>query len=257
MDDIQKEEQLRLALFDMPDVSDLLTRREDQWLERKSFRVTASDLANSLLGFANADGGRIVVGVRDRKIEGVDADARHLNALLQASLDFCEPPVRHEANFLDCVSADNQAERLLLLDITASARIHRNKKGVCYLRRGDENRQLRAGEERELAIDKSEMVYDQTPVPHLIREDLDELALHNYAQRMKVSSLEGLLHSRALFYNGPQRAGVTQPVGFYSVKRRRCGRMCAICATTGQLRKPARDRICSRTFVWKERFRRL
>ena len=204
-----KEEQLHLALFDEPDVDDLLTRREDQWLERKSFRVAAADLGNSLIGFANADGGRIIVGIRDGKIEGINADVRHLNALLQASLDFCEPPVRHEANFLDCVSVDGEPARLLILDITASARIHRNKRGVCYLRRGDENRQLRANEERELAIDKSEMVYDQTPVPRLTRADLDEDALQQYALKMKVSSLEGLLHSRALLVNTPERAGVT------------------------------------------------
>lgn len=91
----------------------------------------------------------------------------------------------------------------------SSARIHRNKKGVCYLRRGDENRQLRAGEERELAIDKSEMVYDQTPVSHLTLADLDEAALNDYARRMKVSSLQGLLHSRALVHPGPGRAGIT------------------------------------------------
>jgi ATP-dependent DNA helicase RecG len=206
---IATEDQLRLALFDNPDVGDLLTRREDQWLERKSFRVAAPDLANSLIGFANADGGRLIVGVRDGKIEGVNSDVRQLSALLQASLDFCEPPVRHEVNYLDCVSDSGEPDRLLILDITASSRIHRNKKGVCYLRRGDENRQLRAGEERELAIDKSEMVYDQTPVPHLTLADLDPVALNEYARKMKVSSLEGLLHSRALFYSGPERAGVT------------------------------------------------
>jgi ATP-dependent DNA helicase RecG len=37
----------------------LLETREDQWFDRKSNRISTQDLANSLIGLANADGGVI------------------------------------------------------------------------------------------------------------------------------------------------------------------------------------------------------
>ncbi|MGV3724136.1 MAG: helix-turn-helix domain-containing protein, partial [Actinomycetota bacterium] len=63
---------MQLTLFDepKPKVEDLLSRREDQWFDRKSTRIDARALADAMVGFANADGGRIVVGIRDVGIEG-------------------------------------------------------------------------------------------------------------------------------------------------------------------------------------------
>src|ERR671922_292500 len=49
-------EQLRL-LPDEEIIEVLTTRREDQWLERKSVRTTARQLGDALVGFANAEGG--------------------------------------------------------------------------------------------------------------------------------------------------------------------------------------------------------
>ena len=73
---------------------ELLALPEDQWLERKSARIAARDLANALIGFANADGGLVVVGLHDGKVEGIAANPGRQNEHLQANLDFCVPPVR-------------------------------------------------------------------------------------------------------------------------------------------------------------------
>src|SRR6266849_6532060 len=97
-------QQMLLRLFDEPPkVSDLLARREDQWFDRKSFRTDARALADVMIGFANADGGRVAVGVREGRIEGVNSSIEHLNELLQAAIDFSQPPVRHSSILLDCM----------------------------------------------------------------------------------------------------------------------------------------------------------
>jgi ATP-dependent DNA helicase RecG len=40
----------------------------DQWFDRKSARIEARKLAEALIGFANADGGTVVVGLHDGSV---------------------------------------------------------------------------------------------------------------------------------------------------------------------------------------------
>jgi ATP-dependent DNA helicase RecG len=203
--------QMQLSLFDEPPtVEGLLSKREDQWFDRKSFRIDARELANSMIGFANADGGRIVVGILNGEIEGVNSSPEHLNELIQAAIDFSSPPVRHAVLFLDCVDRSGNPNRLLILDVEASEQIHRNRKHECYLRVGDENRRLGPTEERELAFDKGEAVFDSTIVKTLVRDDLDFGAITQYAQRIGASDIAAMLRSRGLYLDYPHRQGVTQ-----------------------------------------------
>ena len=67
---------------------------EDQWFERKSSRIAPRDLAKALIGFANADGGTLVVGLSDGEVEGTGGNPERRNAQLQANIDFCIPPCR-------------------------------------------------------------------------------------------------------------------------------------------------------------------
>lgn len=63
------------------------SKPEDHWFDRKSFRIKPDALADAMIGFANADGGTLLVGVeQDGTIGGTDRDPSHLNALLQAAL---------------------------------------------------------------------------------------------------------------------------------------------------------------------------
>lgn len=59
---------------------------EDQWFDRKSFRIAPRELANVMVGFANADGGTLVVGIHDGTIEGTDRSPTHRNELMQAHI---------------------------------------------------------------------------------------------------------------------------------------------------------------------------
>lgn len=71
----------------------LAALKEDQWFERKSARIQARDLADWLVGFANADGGTIVVGCRAarsrRRTDGpIDAMIRCRRASTSVILRF-------------------------------------------------------------------------------------------------------------------------------------------------------------------------
>lgn len=52
-------------------LNDLLTRAEGAYYDRKSAKISISKLAESIIGFANADGGMIAIGIENRKLQGI------------------------------------------------------------------------------------------------------------------------------------------------------------------------------------------
>lgn len=179
--------QTQLSLFDESlSVEALVNKNENQWFDRKSFRITGQSLADSMIGFANADGGRIVVGISRGEVEGVDGNEVHLNSLLQAAIDFSQPPVRHRAEHFVCLDKNGRSNKLLILDVEASESIHRNKRQECFLRVGDENRHLGTSEERELAFDKGESQFDTTLAPNVDTSDLDRNLVYECVSRIGV-----------------------------------------------------------------------
>ncbi len=75
----------------------LLALPEDQWFERKSIRVRAQDLDKPLTAFANAEGGVIVIGLSDGRVEGIRALASKQNAIRQAAVEAPTPRSSPEA----------------------------------------------------------------------------------------------------------------------------------------------------------------
>lgn len=71
-------------------IEDILSREEGQTFDRKSIRIKPKDLAVTIIAFANADGGDLVVGITDGKkeIEGVDDDQKVLNEIVVRLLTF-------------------------------------------------------------------------------------------------------------------------------------------------------------------------
>ena len=175
----------------------LLELVEDQWLDRKSARVAGRDLANSMIGFANADGGFIVVGLHEGKVEGLGNNPKRENELLQANLDFCVPPVRAQARHVDCVNEREEPDRLLVLEIQPSEVVHANQKDEVFLRVGDENRRLSFAQRQELLYDKGQSSYE-TRLSDADFDCLDIPLLQSYARALRTSDPIRLLQAREL-----------------------------------------------------------
>lgn len=56
-------------------LSYMMTEPENKYFDRKSAQIKPSDLAPLVAGFANAEGGAIVVGISDKtlRVEGINA----------------------------------------------------------------------------------------------------------------------------------------------------------------------------------------
>jgi ATP-dependent DNA helicase RecG len=170
---------------------------ENQWFDRKSARVAARELANGMIGFANAEGGFIVVGLHDGRVEGIGTGSKRENELLQANLDFCVPPVRVTARSVDCIDERAEPNRLLVLEVHPSEVVHANQRDEVFLRVGDENRRLGFAQRQELLYDKGQSSYE-TRLSEADFGCLDESLLRSYADALGARDPIDLLRAREL-----------------------------------------------------------
>jgi ATP-dependent DNA helicase RecG len=175
----------------------LVSLPEGQWFDRKSVRIKPAKLAEALVGFANAEGGTIVIGIHDGTIEGLDgAGPKHQNDLRQTSVDFCAPPVRCTVRLVSCVTASGQNDELFVIEVPASEVLHETIDHRCFLRIGDETRKLDGAATQELRYDKGSQAFEATRVAGLTETDLDADLLANYAERLGHNDPVRLLEDR-------------------------------------------------------------
>lgn len=179
----------------------LLGLPEGQWFDRKSVRTEPRKLAESLVAFANADGGTIVIGLGNGKVEGVDDHPKRLNDLMQAAVDFTEPTVPIRSRLYDCVRVDGAGDHLLVIEIPPGRTVYATHKDEAYLRIGDENRKLSFAQRRELFYDKSQSSFESEPTG-LGLHDLDHELLNAYAASLDAPDPLRLLEARELAIDG-------------------------------------------------------
>ena len=177
----------------------LLRLPEDQWFDRKSARIGARELADILIGFANAEGGTVVVGLWNGVVEGIDGQGSgRLSKWQQAVIDFTAPPVPHRTRIVDCRNAQGGRDRLMVFEVEVSQQVHANRKEEIFLRVGDENRRLTFSQRQELLYDKGQASYEITPVEGATLDDLDRALLGSYGEAVKHPEPERLLDARGL-----------------------------------------------------------
>ena len=181
-------------------VEQLVRTPEGQFLERKGPQIGARELGNVIAAFANADGGRIVVGIQDGQVLGLGQEPeRRINGWRQASTTFLDPPITLRFETIDCLNGKGEEDSLAILDIESSTRVHRNVKGDVYLRVGDSTRRLTAAEAQELLYDKGESAFDGSPVPEAGASPFDERAVARFVRAIRArGSSANTLKARGL-----------------------------------------------------------
>lgn len=169
-------------------IESLISKHEDQWFERKSGRTDPKDLARPLVALANAEGGRVVVGIHDGKLD--PPPQSKINDLRQAPHDFTNPPVRVRVEELP-----TEAGPILVMDVAPGATVHETNRGDCFLRIGDESRQLNYAQRRELEFDRGYQPFDGTPAP---TDDLNVARLEKLQDAIGAATAEGTLRARNL-----------------------------------------------------------
>ena len=156
------------------DIKILQQQQEGQQFDRKSFRIDAKTLAVIVVAFANADGGDVVIGIEDDgRITGINGNDDHLNELLRVPFDFCLPSVPVEVHFVDCIDEGGNANRVLVMHVEPSMRVHANQADDAFYRVGDKSKKLNFEMRMQLFYAKGGRYYEDEPVYGATIDDID------------------------------------------------------------------------------------
>ena len=178
----------------------LLTKAEGQDFDRKAAGINLRDLANILVAFANADGGTVAIGIKNKQFEGINhLDAHRINDFKQVGYDLIHPALKVETEFQK-VTINGKENRILLLTVKSSDRhIFYNSKDEAYLRIGDESKKLTYEQIESLNYSKDIRSYEQETVETALLEDLDQDLLKQYK---KLNHFDGENIWKLLFSRG-------------------------------------------------------
>lgn len=117
----------------------LCSRQESHFFDRKSAEVSGKGVQKAVVAFANADGGELVIGVRDEKDASTLEEQwrgkekiEELNALLQAIFDV-QPALDVRYELLKC---EYRAGYVLRVLVEKSSAVHTATDGKVYQRQG-------------------------------------------------------------------------------------------------------------------------
>ena len=140
-------------------------------------------LAETLVAFANADGGTIIVGADDSgRITG-QVYADEVELALQSAIQNCRPPV--EVRWHQATAEEGQAVAVV---VTRSAELHSLGDGRVLIRAGAENRPLSGEEIRQLAATKSTGDFEKEIAPGARREDFDDGVVAEFVEKWEQRS---------------------------------------------------------------------
>lgn len=170
-------------------IEELLKNEERQTFDRKSVMIEPKALAIPLVAFANADGGKIVIGISDknRRVEGVDYETARVNELLRVPFDFCEPTVKVDIERVPCIDYMGRDNHVIVMHIESSPQTHANQADEVYLRVGDKSKLLKFEERLQLTYDKGERYFEDKLVPDAVIDDLDMEQVKQYVKRIGYS----------------------------------------------------------------------
>lgn len=188
--------------------------KEGYYFDRKSARLDEKEVARHLSAFANASGGKLVIGVEDDgSITGFSRDrARPIEAFESAAITSCEPSPHVQPYRVPVENVAGESDVVLALDVRASTDhvVKRRSDGAVFLRQNDQSVRLDHDQIVALEYDKNQRNFEEELVTRSSLADVDEEVMTRYKARLGTdSSTEQILRSRGFLEDGHlTKAGV-------------------------------------------------
>ena len=167
------------------DLRELLKKGRGQLLELMP-HPEVEMLAETLVAFANADGGTILIGLGTAGTLLEEVEPEHLEALLLRAQGMCRPPVTTGWQPLDTGRGT-----AIAISVPRSPELHSLFDGRVLLRSGAKNRPLSGEEIRHLASAKGTGDYEQEVVHGGTQADLDGEIIAEYAAKRRLRGPRG------------------------------------------------------------------
>ncbi len=184
-----------------------LDTEEWQTFECKRAAIKPADLLETVVAFANSDGGFIVIGLEDpnkvneeKRLVGISENPENVSSILRLIDKEIDPPLILWSKFeLDIVNTCGNTDKLLVLNIKKSNDVHSLKKGDTFVRRGRQNSKIGSSEIMRLKYEKGSIKFEseKTGIFSLENIDIDLLSLYK-----RDTSSTGLDHWQFLKDNG-------------------------------------------------------
>lgn len=165
-----------------------LDTQEWQTFECKRAAIRPADLLETVVAFANADGGLIVVGLEDpkkahgeKRLLGISEHMDNCSDFLKLLEREIEPPLllRKKAE-VDIVNTQGKPDKLLILSVEKSNDVHSLKKGDTFIRKGSQNVKIGSTEIMRLKYEKGAIKFESEKSGVFSLEDLDHDLLSQY-----------------------------------------------------------------------------
>ncbi len=177
----------------------ILTKGEDQYFDRKSSKIPIKKLADSMVAFANADGGLIAIGIYNGEIQGImNQGNTKINDIIQCGFEKCYPPVKHRWELIDVTKTNKKDDQIILLHIEASSdKVHKTEADEVFLHVGDESKRLSHEQRLNLEYDRGSRTYEDELIHDCTLDDLDFDVLDKYKEVLEFrGNYEELLLAR-------------------------------------------------------------
>lgn len=181
--------------------------KESQYFDRKSARKDDREIAKHISAFANASGGKLVIGIEDDGgVTGFKRDgARDIENFERAALTTCVPsPIVYKER-VPTVNSSGEDDLVLVLNIEASTShtVARLSDGEVFLRQNDKSVKLNREQVLALEHDKGQRVFEDELVEDSSIEDVDLEVLHQYKEILGTTAPdEQVLRSRRFMRDG-------------------------------------------------------
>ncbi|MEN9621633.1 MAG: hypothetical protein RLZZ67_67 [Candidatus Parcubacteria bacterium] len=146
----------------------LLNTEEWQVFECKGAAIKPAKLMETVIAFANTNGGTIVIGLEDpkkatgeKRLLGISKYADNVSSFLALLAKDIEPPLidfSHEE--FEITNVEGKADKLILFRIDKSDDVHSLKNGDTYVRKGNQNQKIGASEIIRLKYEKGSIKFE-------------------------------------------------------------------------------------------------
>ncbi|MDZ7261166.1 MAG: putative DNA binding domain-containing protein, partial [candidate division KSB1 bacterium] len=175
--------------MDKEQLKELIEKGEDSFTEFKEEKVHPDDLASEMVAFTNTEGGRILLGVSDKKeIKGISNPDKQMQRIENIAYNNCEPSliitiekIKINDKIILCISIPKGPQRP-----------YKTNKGVYYIRTSSGKRQATREELLRLYQATRSLYYDELPVPVTSVNELDILYFRRFFENFYQVKIEDM-----------------------------------------------------------------
>lgn len=188
-------------------IKEFIDSKENRFFDRKSARIAPKDIIRHIIGFSNASGGKLVIGIEDNgEISGFNYEkANSIESFRESIYMYTKPTPIFGFKEIDVVNKNGIEDKILVIDVEVSTdSVISNNKEECFLRMGDNTKKLNHKQITQLEYDKGQRSFEDELIRQSSIEDIDEELLGRYKEHrncLHLSSVQ-LLEARGFMRNG-------------------------------------------------------